>query len=342
MISRETSEREASEMKRFRKVLLSILLAVMILPAISAAAAGAQVSNISVTAHPGNDRYSVLSFDFTASGEEYSVWLTGIRATADPSLWAPELAQKIADSAAGNGKLRIVDRKTGKANEYPVTGFGLMDAEKQNLTVKPDWKTYEAPGFPSDSLLCWAAAASNTLEVSGWGRAVTGLNPGKVNFQNEDDLFDYFAKNFTDEGHMASHGYQWFLNGSNLYQVLDEETKEPLFGVHHWVGVQLTQKGSGGLAKEYSASSVTRWTDYGICAQGAGHLVTQEGLNQGADDLEKGWGVALGLEFIGTAAGHDLTLVGTVRAKNGDVVNVILADSDNDAAEYDYESSRRG
>lgn len=176
--------------KTRRHALMTSGLFAQLLSASSAFAA--TVSHVKVTKHPANDHSLSLSFDLTANGQEYTVFITGIRSSAAPSLWADALAQQIADSFAQGKTLRIANKATGKANEYVETHIDLMDAEKQNLTAIPDWEPGEVPAFMSDSQLCWAASASNALELSGWGRAMTKKHPGKVNFKNEDDIFAYF------------------------------------------------------------------------------------------------------------------------------------------------------
>lgn len=334
-----TGESGARAMRHIRKVIPAILLIMTVLWAACAFAAPAKVTGLSVTAHPGNDRYLCLSFDFEANGREYTAFVAGIRGSADPSLWAEDLAQKIADCAAEGGKLRVVSRATGKANEYTVSGIDLMDAEKQNKQPIPERKSGEAPDFQSDSWLCWAAAATNSLELSGWGRAVTEMNPGKVSFENEDDIFDYFTENYTDSGSFAFEGDKWFLNGIDVDQWYDESIGEVRFGMAYWTGAQLMEKNSGGLAKAFCADDVVEW-NYDSVFYGYRIFITPEGLRQAADDLAAGYGVGMGLEY-GLGSGHDLTLTGTVREKTaagaGNVVYVLLADSDNDAAEYDYD-----
>lgn len=327
-------------MKKLFRLALTFFLAFAFLVSSRAMADAANVCNVTVSVHPANDRYLSLSFDLAAGGQGYTAFLTGIRQKDDPSPWAEPLAQRIADSFAGNRGLRIATRATGKPDEYTVEAIDLMDAEKQNLHTAPEWETGEKPAFASDTQLCWAAAASNALELSGWGRAVTELNPSEVDFGNEDDIFAYFAANFTDSGSLAIEGEKWFLNGVDIDQQVDRTSGEPLFGVWHWMGAQMMEEGSGGLAKKYCAASVTG-SDYALSSMGAIHYATVTGLEQAADDLEKGYGVSLGIQFVGEMGGHDLCLVGAIREKlpdggAGRVIAVFLADSDNDGADYEY------
>lgn len=324
---------------RGRKILAALLVFILWTTFLFPVFADSGITGLSLKTHPANDRYLSLSFDFTSGGRTYTAFLTGIRTDADASLWAQPLAEEIAHSFSAGKKLRIASRKTGKPNEYVLSGVDLMDVEKQNLEEPEECATGEVPTVISDSLLCWAAAASNALELSGWGRAVTEMNPGKVDFKNEDDVFAYFASNFMDSGSLAIEGEKWFLTGMQIDESTDPQTGEPSFGVYHWIGAQLWEKGSGGLAKEFCAADVTS-QDYDKLYAGMRHWATPAGLAQGADDLEKGYGVSLGIEFLGSLGGHDLTMTGTIREKtsggSGKVVALFLADSDNDAPTYDY------
>lgn len=318
-----------------------LLIAMTVLPGIAEGnteAIQAQVSHVSVAAHPANDRYLSLNFDFTANGAEYTVFVTGIRGTASND-WAEKLAQAIAERFAQGKSLRIATRATGRADEYVESAIDLMDAEKQNRFAPPEWQSGETPAFKSDTELCWAASASNALELSGWARALTEMNPGVVEFNNEDDVFAYFADNFTDAGSLAIEGEKWLLNGTVKDEAVDRETGKVQFGAAHWLGAQLYKAQSGGLARDYCAATVTSM-DYDTASEGAAHYATLTGLAQAADALEKGFGVSLGVEFVGSMGGHDVCLTGTIREKTaegaGKVMAVFLADSDNDAADYDY------
>ncbi len=321
----------------FLTAMLSVLWLLM---PFSGAFASQKVENLQVTVHPANDRYLCLSFDFTANGSRYAAFISGIRSEEDPSLWANALALKIADSFGRGETLRIANKSTGKAGEYILPAIDLMDAEKQNLFSPPECETGEAPEIMSDTELCWAASASNALELSGWGRAVTAQNPGKVDLKNEDDLFAYFANSYMDYGNRSIEGEKWFLNGIHYEEEVDRETGEVLFGGFSWLGAQLWEKGSGGLMKDLCAASVVS-QDYDIACSGVRHHVTIKGLNQAADDLEKGYGISMGIEFVNMLGGHDLCMTGVIRSLTlngpGDVMAVFLADSDNDAATYDYD-----
>ncbi|MDO4587954.1 MAG: right-handed parallel beta-helix repeat-containing protein, partial [Planctomycetia bacterium] len=79
-------------------------------------------------------------------------------------------------------------------NDFYVGEF--YDAEKNGAT---------------DDMLCWAGTASNMLAYTGWGDVIG----------NEDDIFDYFRDNFTNDGSRAEYGIEWFMNGSYPAQGYD-------------------------------------------------------------------------------------------------------------------------
>ncbi len=58
-----------------------------------------------------------------------------------------------------------------------------------------------------DNNMCWAAAASNVLEWTGWGK-VDGM-------ANCDDIFDHFINHWRDVGGRAKKAFAWWLNGDN-------------------------------------------------------------------------------------------------------------------------------
>jgi len=81
-----------------------------------------------------------------------------------------------------------------------------------------------------DTMLCWAASSANMLAYTGWGH-ING-------FETEDDIFDYFRQNFSDDGSSQFYGNEWFITGD--YQMQGQ------FG---WS--QLLALNSGGLFKDF-------------------------------------------------------------------------------------------
>lgn len=75
-------------------------------------------------------------------------------------------------------------------------GGGWSDAEK-------------SPATAEDDNLCWAAAASNVLAWGGWGTA--------AGFDSSDQIFQYLADHWSNQGSMANAAWTWWFNGTNPY-----------------------------------------------------------------------------------------------------------------------------
>ena len=59
-----------------------------------------------------------------------------------------------------------------------------------------------------DDLLCWAAAATNVLEWTGWG-LVAG-------YWSTDDMLEHFMAHWNDTGGSPAHSWVWWFNGTDL------------------------------------------------------------------------------------------------------------------------------
>jgi len=58
-----------------------------------------------------------------------------------------------------------------------------------------------------DDYMCWAAAAANVLDWTGWGE-VDGM-------KTSDQMFKYFQDHWTDEGSLMIYGWEWWFTGVN-------------------------------------------------------------------------------------------------------------------------------
>jgi len=73
-------------------------------------------------------------------------------------------------------------------------GGSWVDAEK-------------SPSNSEDDNMCWAAAASNVLAWTGWGRV--------DNMTTTDEMFGYYQDHWTDAGGQMGYGWQWWISGYN-------------------------------------------------------------------------------------------------------------------------------
>jgi len=166
----------------------------------------------------------------------------------------------------------------------------------------------------NDDYLCWAASCSNMLAYTGWGQ--------KAGFQNEDELFDLYAKSFSDGGGFQRNGLAWFFNGVAL-------------GVNNGYSNPkvLAYPNSGGYFRNYAYDMVCNYELIRGTSQ----------MNQMFDRLRQGCGVSPGIGIIyqgnKTNGGHAITLWGYVidtslAEDDGNRYRaVFITDSDSDMTE---------
>jgi len=68
------------------------------------------------------------------------------------------------------------------------------------------WADAEKTATGTDDLMCWAAAASNILEWTGWGKVAS--------MTNTDQMFNYYQNHWTDNGGMMKYGWNWWFSGT--------------------------------------------------------------------------------------------------------------------------------
>ena len=98
----------------------------------------------------------------------------------------------------------------GETSQYP----GTLDADPAGTSYMltehwgGSWSDAEkSPTNDEDDLMCWAAAAANVLEWTGWG--------GAGGMANTDEMFAYFQEHWTDEGSLMEYGWDWWFDGIN-------------------------------------------------------------------------------------------------------------------------------
>jgi hypothetical protein len=107
--------------------------------------------------------------------------------------------------------------KSGKP--YTLRDQSFIDAEK--YSTEPEGELGYKHKFDYnkgyDACLCWASAAADMLWISGYGKkAISPLT--KKAFKNEDEVFDYFRKCFSDYGGDADGAVEYFLKGTYKYK----------------------------------------------------------------------------------------------------------------------------
>lgn len=97
----------------------------------------------------------------------------------------------------------------GGETVYAISDDSYVDAEKRPVMAENE---DIENGDYGDSDLCWAGSVSNMLELSGWNK-VTNHNYNNEDVSDEDALFDFFAKKFTNKAGNIIYGLEWFFNG---------------------------------------------------------------------------------------------------------------------------------
>jgi PKD repeat protein len=135
-------------------------------------------------------------------------------------------SQAAVPSQVSDGNINIASSKLGTSQDsrftYPPWGtqswlvfdhfpnefHSWCDAEKSPPSDGEGWDEI-TPGA-NDDKKCWAAAASNVLEWTGWGYVVdNGLK-----YINSDDMFQEFIAHWTDYGGWAYGAWEWWIDGT--------------------------------------------------------------------------------------------------------------------------------
>lgn len=267
----------------------------------------AEISDLTVSPVDTSDVYSKMTFTFMANGREYTCLVTGLaeKGNNEDDAWK-KLAEDIASSFL-KGEIFTLS-ESGAAADYDLT-LDLIDAEKIN---------HYAGG--EDSLICWAASASDMLEYTGWNKQ-----------EDEDAAYAEYRDAFYNRGGTQEMGISWYLDGVNTHHsTYSASSGDAIVRGKDSPNAAAQQKeaGSGGYWTEYAAASVTEEYDEEI----------PDKLDAAADLLEEGYGVGLGAYFYknDTArSGHALTLFGYIRERLENAASALRAlfvsDSDNRA-----------
>lgn len=86
----------------------------------------------------------------------------------------------------------------------------------------------KSPDNSEDDLMCWAAAASNILDWTGWGRYTS------ESFSNHDNMFGYFQDHWTDKGGLMEFGWKWWFDGTYSGPTGDGWSKPDIPGGGFW------------------------------------------------------------------------------------------------------------
>lgn len=194
--------------------------------------------------------------------------------------------------------LSMTDRAAAVPTDYYLWddwGGTWSDAEKTNVNA-------------DDDDMCWAAAASNILEWTGWH--------GTGSKTNTDNIFGHFLDHFSDDGGLTKYAWEWWLEGNYTPQ-----------GWADWSQVDVP--GGGGFYP-----SVDFWGDYYYQDETLSSIMSSLDVFQHA-----GYGTEIS---VGGTMAHAITAWGfSYDDVTGDYLGIYVTDSDDDKNNPPYADSLR-
>lgn len=169
----------------------------------------------------------------------------------------------------------------------------------------------KSPDNGQDDLMCWAAAAANVLEWTGWADAA-GITGGT------DSVFAYFQDHWTDKGGLMEFGWHWWFRGTN-----------PSEGWSGWSQVDVP---GGNFAPDEDFYGV--WYD-----RTSRDADAMEAIEQYVEDKR---GIALGVYDSEGDGGHAITCWGlSYEADGATYAGIWVSDSDDDKRDRTPEDQLR-
>jgi len=186
-----------------------------------------------------------------------------------------------------------------------LAAVGTVTAAPTDYFIWNDWGGTWADADKTiantdDDDMCWAAAAANILEWTGW------VGPGAMT--DTDTMFGHFLDHWTDDGGLTKYGWEWWLEG-NYTGPTTSDWSQP--------------DGSGGGFYP----SVDFWTDF---------YHQDETLSSQMSSLDAFQHDGYGTEIsIGGTMAHAITAWGfSYDDITGDYLGIYVTDSDDDQWGY--------
>jgi len=193
----------------------------------------------------------------------------------------------------------------GSSGPMPL-GDGVPAGEGFLLVEQYGGQWFDAEKAPlraEDDLMCWAATTANVLMWTGWG-LVDGID-------DADEAFRYFQDHWSNAGGIMSYGWDWWFDGTNDSQGLDDWAQVDVLGGGFFPGEPFMQH----FQQDWEPANAMRRID---------------------EYLRAGCGVGIGV-YLGEASGHAITVWG-VNYLPGDPVQYLgiwVTDSDDDKGRTD-------
>lgn len=131
-----------------------------------------------------------------------------------------------------------------------------------------------------DDNLCWASAASNVLEWTGWGY-IDGMT-------TTDEMFGYYQDHWTDKGGLMNYAWEWWFTGVNPSSGLKDWSQVDVPGGGFHPSENFSSLYHSSLKNANAMTAVDTYlragygTAIGIYGPG-GHAITVWGLTHNAD-----------------------------------------------------------
>lgn len=201
--------------------------------------------------------------------------------------------------------------------------------------AQPNWWEEPAPTRPKewntqpiDSLMCWAAAASNILQW--WQDNRTDVAASTPNGYASTyaampqvaqlSIYQMITRNWTDGGGQVEQAWNWWFNGGMLpdvyYPTSSQIQTAPISPGGYWSHL--------GMTFDMDSIESPLFRSYGFYSVGNTSL-KKEFTGVFTDYIDNGWGVSLSLTSPTT--GHAITMWGYDYTEEGDLI-LYLTDSD--------------
>ena len=200
----------------------------------------------------------------------------------------------------------------------------LIDAEKNSFS---DY-TIDTKGH-TDTMLCWAASASDMLWYSGWAQKAINPLTGEV-FKNEDEVFSWLRESYTDWGDYQDTAIRYIFNGvDDRIDDADTAKLRP--------EAEDTDNYSAVGTKEYKTEDNQLLNDYCV-SNLMNHTWIYDVENFAVTAMESFEklkdGVSIGLCVQQSGGAHAVTVFGYIKDTLADIGNalkaIFIADSDSD------------
>ena len=224
---------------------------------------------------------------------EWSIdWGDGVTETrlslGDSQTFAHLYDESAPRNASGVVLLTVIDNEgDGAGNSFEIASRRLEDSptadEIDRIASFSTDNFYDADkSGVSTSNMCWGAGLANVLYYTGWASSdavLQDVGGSAVVVESEDDVFDYVAHSFSNQGSSAYYASEWFLTGE-----YDAD------GQPGWAQSTI---GTGGF---YASDGV----DFEEAVKYYSYLNAHDAVSvitEAEDLLSKGWGVCVSLGF---------------------------------------------